>query len=68
MNAQGVPFEFRDSCVADLMVLNRCRLDNYGAPWACGHERHHYEQCQATEWRRRVALKQAETEAAAEDG
>jgi len=58
MAAARLPLEARDFCAHLLIPLNECRKAAYWAPWACKHERHLYEGCQArlgTRRARRVA-------------
>ncbi|KAJ1980250.1 hypothetical protein H4R35_001200 [Dimargaris xerosporica] len=44
-----IPIELRDYCAHMLVLLNRCRRDNFFLRWKCGHERHEYELCQYNE-------------------
>eukprot|EP00295_Goniomonas_pacifica_P001416 CAMPEP_0175819706 /NCGR_PEP_ID=MMETSP0107_2-20121207/8210_1 /TAXON_ID=195067 ORGANISM="Goniomonas pacifica, Strain CCMP1869" /NCGR_SAMPLE_ID=MMETSP0107_2 /ASSEMBLY_ACC=CAM_ASM_000203 /LENGTH=77 /DNA_ID=CAMNT_0017131967 /DNA_START=14 /DNA_END=247 /DNA_ORIENTATION=+ len=54
MQQAGIPPSLRDSCCKILIKLNKCRQDNFYAPWKCNDERHEYERCQYEEYMRRV--------------
>ena len=48
----------RDYCAHLLIPLNKCRRKNLYLPWRCQHERHEYEKCEYSEYKRRVLKKQ----------
>lgn len=57
LKREQVRLAFRDTCAHLLVPLNRCRQAKFFSPFACGHERHTYEQCQYYAYLQRVEAK-----------
>jgi hypothetical protein len=60
MAAAKLDYVYRDFCAHLLIPLNKCRRETLYMPWKCEHERHVYELCQYKEYKRRIAMVDAE--------
>jgi NADH dehydrogenase (ubiquinone) 1 beta subcomplex subunit 7 len=53
MRAQNLPLRYRDYCAHFITPINKCRRENYFAPWSCHHEKLDWEKCQHQVWKER---------------
>jgi NADH dehydrogenase (ubiquinone) 1 beta subcomplex subunit 7 len=49
LNKTQIPLKYRDFCAHLLPELNKCRIDNFYAPWKCELERAAWQKCQYDE-------------------
>lgn len=56
LSDKRVPLRQRDFCAHLYVEVQDCLWKSKYAPWACGDEKHHYEQCQYDDYKRRMKV------------